>query len=44
MQTDSNDRNLLCDPAGESPDPVKVGHQREPSVAWSGFDAYTGCR
>jgi len=36
----------LSDPAGESPDPVEVGHQPEPSVAWSGGDpsceAYTG--
>jgi len=46
MQKDSHDRNLLCDPAGASPEPVKVGDPPEPSVAWLGGDpgceAYTG--
>ena len=46
MQKDSHDGNLLCDPAGASSEPVKVGDQPEPSVAWPGGDpgceAYTG--
>ena len=37
-----------CDPSGESPGPVRVGHPPEPSVAWFGGDpgceAYTGGR
>ena len=37
---------FISDPAGESPDPVEVGHQPELSVAWFGGDpgceAYTG--